>query len=129
MFLVDSTVYIDWMRRGHSPVRMLSPFIQSGEVLTCGIVRVEVMRGVINPRVKEEMKELFDLLPVIEVTERIWSAAAELAWRLDRKGKVLPVADLIIAACTQSVSAEVISLDRHFGEVPGILWKTKIAAD
>ena len=127
MFLVDSTIYIDWMRHGLNPVQLLLPHVQMGEALTCGVVRLEVVRGLVHLRVKETLNELFDLMPTVDTTVNIWSAAAELAWRLDRKGKVLPVTDLIIAACAKSVQADVISLDRHFGEIPGILWKTRIA--
>jgi predicted nucleic acid-binding protein len=125
MYLVDSTIYIDWMRTGHSPVRMLAPYIRSQEALTCGVVRVEVIRGIVNPRVRDELEMLFDLLPTVETSAAIWRSATELAWKLDRKGKVLPISDLVIAVCAQSTRSEVISLDRHFGAVPDLVWNTK----
>ncbi|HPF98619.1 MAG TPA: PIN domain-containing protein [Kiritimatiellia bacterium] len=124
VLLVDSTVYIDWMRRGHSPVRMLAPYVQSGALASCGLIRAEVIRGVINPAVRSEMEEFFDLIPSVETTAAIWEAVANLAWKLDRKGRVLPLTDLAIAVCAQSIHAEIISHDRHFAGIPGILWRT-----
>ena len=46
-YLVDSTVYIDWMRAGLNPVRMLAPWLRSGALAGCGIVRAEVLRGMV----------------------------------------------------------------------------------
>jgi tRNA(fMet)-specific endonuclease VapC len=126
LLLIDSTMYIDWMRQGRSPVRALAPYVQLGGVVSCGLIRVEVIRGIINSKARSEMEEFFDLVPAIETTGTIWKATANLAWKLDRKGKVLPLTDLVIAACAQSVQAEVISLDRHFAEIPGILWRTRL---
>ena len=124
VLLVDSTIYIHWMRHGRSPVRTLAPYVQSGGVVSCGLIRAEVIRGIVRPGVRSEMEEFFDLIPMIETTQVLWRTAADLAWKLDRKGKVLPLTDLVIAACAQSVQAEIISLDRHFAEIPGILWRT-----
>ena len=124
--LVDSTIFIDWMRRGHSPVVRLAPHLSSGGVVTCGVVRAEVLRGVVHARVHAEIETLFDLMPVIDTTGSIWRAVADLAWKLDRRGRVLPVTDLVIAACARSIHAEVVSLDHHFGEIPGIRWHTRM---
>ena len=126
VLLVDSTIYIDWMRRGHSPVVRLAPHLSSGGVVTCGVVRAEVLRGVVHARIRTELEALFDLIPVVDTTGAIWHAVADLAWKLDRKGRVLPVTDLVIAACARSVHAEVVSLDHHFGHIPGILWRTRM---
>ena len=49
-----------------------------------------------------------------------WREAADLAWKLDRMGKILPSTDLVIAVTAISVGATVISVDRHFWEVPGL---------
>lgn len=54
MILVDSTKYISWMRQGRNPVALLATSLTAGELLTCGIVRIEVPRGVIKPKAKAE---------------------------------------------------------------------------
>lgn len=44
----------------------------------------------------------------------------ELAWQLDRQGRVLPLQDLHIAACALSINAVVLTTDTHFQEIPGV---------
>ncbi len=39
---------------------------------------------------------------------------------LDRRGAVLPLTDLIIAACALWAGAAVITSDEHFRRVPGL---------
>jgi hypothetical protein len=55
MILVDSTKYISWMRQGRNPVAMLAPQVLTGEFINCGIIRVEVLRGVLKLRAKTEL--------------------------------------------------------------------------
>jgi predicted nucleic acid-binding protein len=45
---------------------------------------------------------------------------ADLAWALDRKGKILPVSDLLIACCALQVKARLVSVDPHFDSIPGL---------
>ena len=125
MILVDSTKYITWMRQGRNPVALLATAVTTGELMTCGIVRIEVLRGVIKPKAKTELTHFFDIVPEIPLTPVLLSEAAELAWTLDRQGRVLPVSDLIIATCAKRAGATVITEDLHFRQIPGL----KLRAD
>jgi hypothetical protein len=58
------------------------------------------------------------LLPEISTTSAVWHSATELAWELDRKGIVLPLPDLVVAACALSMEATVITIDTHFAKIP-----------
>jgi predicted nucleic acid-binding protein len=120
MWLVDSSRIIDWMRRGRSPVRILRPFVLAGQTVTCSIVRVEVLRGIVNSAAHAEMTSLFDAIPEEPVDTEIGRQASALAWTLDRKGRVLPVSDLIIACCALRARARLVTLDPHFESVPGL---------
>jgi hypothetical protein len=120
MLLVDSTVYIDLLRAGRDPVVALRPWLLREELLACGVVRCEVLRGIVSRKVHERMKTLFDVLPTVESDGATWDSTAELAWNLDRRGVVLPVTDLLIAACALQAGATVVSTDAHFARVPGL---------
>lgn len=125
MILVDSTKFISWMRQGRNPVALLAATLTAGELLTCGIVRIEVQRGVIKPKVKAELTRFFDIVPEIPLSPSLLRETAELAWTLDRQGQVLPVPDLIIATCAKRARATVITEDPHFRRIPGL----KLRAD
>ena len=120
MFIVDSTIYIDLLRARQDPVEALRPWIASEELLCCGVIRCEVLRGVMNEKVRKRMHELFESLDSVDIDDSLWDEIARLAWTLDRRGVVLPLTDLIIARCAMRVGATVISSDEHFGRIPSL---------
>jgi predicted nucleic acid-binding protein len=50
MMLVDSTLYISWLRARQDPQRLLEPWLRASQVCCCGIVQVEVLRGIVDAR-------------------------------------------------------------------------------
>lgn len=63
---------------------------------------------------------LFDAAIDIPLSTDLMRNASELAWQLDRKGHVLPLSDLVIAACAKQIGAVVVSEDGHFRRIPGV---------
>ncbi len=120
MWIVDSSTFIDWMRQGRSPVRILRPFVLTDQLFTCGVVRVEVLRGAVKPVVKAELGRLFDAMRDVPLSSAVWDRTVDLARRLDRQGQVLPLSDLMISACALHVGATVIASDPHFRAIPGL---------
>lgn len=118
MLLIDSTIYVDWFRRRIEPREIIEPWVRARALAVCGAIRMEVIRRVINPRQKARVGELFDALEEITTDSALWDAAAELAWTLDRKGIVLPLTDLVIAACACRSSATLVTTDFHFSKIP-----------
>jgi predicted nucleic acid-binding protein len=120
VILVDSATYIDLMRAGHDPRQVLLPFMMAGELYNCGIVRVEVLRGIRQPSELADMEEFFNIVPEVPTDPKLWQKVSEIGWKLGRKGKWPPVSDLAIAACAMRVGATLISPDRHFEEIDGL---------
>jgi hypothetical protein len=118
VILIDSSIFIGWTRRGINPLDMLRRQLHANELVSCGVVRCEVLRGTIKPKAQAELNLLFDVIPEIPVTAKIWQQTAGLAWELDRKGIVLPLPDLVVAACALSMEATVITTDAHFAKIP-----------
>jgi predicted nucleic acid-binding protein len=119
--LVDSAVYIERLRAGHDIRQELMPWLASGMLFNCGLIRGEVIRGFRVPRLKVEMTAFFDIVPEVPTTARLWQQVAELAWTLDRTtGGHRPLTDILIARCAMQVGAVLISPDRHFEDIPGL---------
>jgi predicted nucleic acid-binding protein len=118
VILIDSSIYIGWLRQKRSPALLLESHARTGEAATCGIVRAEVLRGISDPAAKNDLSGFFDLLPEIPTTSSVWHCATELAWELDRKGIVIPLPDLVVAACALSMDVTVITTDTHFAKIP-----------
>jgi predicted nucleic acid-binding protein len=118
--LVDSNVYIGLLRRGLDPVGILGDWIGDGDLATCGMVRLEVERGLKFERVRRRLGGMFDVLINVPTTNKIWELATATAWALGRGGITLPAQDILIAACAQDIGAAVLTDDRHFGAFDGL---------
>ena len=62
MVLVDSSVYIQLLRKEKNPVTELAAVFDITEMVICGVVCVEVLRGVVRPRVRTYLRRFFDIL-------------------------------------------------------------------
>jgi predicted nucleic acid-binding protein len=118
--LVDSNVYIGLLRRGLDPVEVLGAWAGPTDLATCGMVRLEVERGLRVEQVHRHLKAFFDVLIMIPTGHPAWARATDLAWSLDRRGITLPSQACLIAACAQAAGAAVLTDDRHFDHIPGI---------
>ena len=116
--LVDSSVFIHLLRHDVDPVVALQEEFNSLDLVTCGIVKVEVLRGVKNPKVRERMEDLMAILQFVPSDNALWDAATDLAWTMDRAGQVIPATDILIAVSALHVGASLLTLDQHFSVVP-----------
>ena len=118
--LADSSFYIAELRAGQDPLRSLALAAASRDLVVCGVVRCEVARGIIHPKVRSRFESVWDVMINVPTDNRLWQAVEQTAWDLDRKGVVLPLTDLIIAACAKRAEAVVLTLDKHFHDIPGV---------
>jgi predicted nucleic acid-binding protein len=116
--LVDSCVYITLLREGLDPATELLQRTSLDDLGTCGMVRMEVLRGLKVPKVKTRLSEFFDVLQNVPTDNRIWDEATELAWQLGREGTTLPAQDILIATCARRLGAAVLTFDKHFAMIP-----------
>jgi predicted nucleic acid-binding protein len=125
--LIDSSYYIDALRRRRILPGLLRDWLVAGRLWTCGIVRVEVLRGVRNEIIKADLNLMFDVMIDIPTDEDVWRSTAELAWKLDRRGVVLPLSDLVIATCALQADIPVLTLDSDFSRIPGLKTRRALA--
>lgn len=59
--LIDSAVYIGLLRSGVDVRQRLLPFLSGGHLYNCGMVRAEVIRGMISPKARDGMLALSTL--------------------------------------------------------------------
>ena len=126
MVLVDSSVYIRLLRNGVDPVAELASRFEITTLVSCDVVRCEVLRGMVHPKARADLAGFFNLLVHVSTDHRVWRMTENIAWQLDRVGRVLPLPDLIIAACALHAGASVLTEDRHFDSIPGLslaAWK------
>jgi predicted nucleic acid-binding protein len=118
--LVDSNVFITLLRQGQDPAQVLTKRYATTDLLTCGMVRLEVLRGVRVERVKERLTAFFDVMMNVPADNSIWEEALSLAWNLDRAGHVIPATDILIATSALRAGGMVLTQDKHFHCVPSL---------
>ena len=122
LILPDSNVYIGAVRAGRDPFCEFAVGIEARdwEFATCGMIVLEVCRGQRDPNLLARYRERFDVMIFLPTTQQTWARAAQLAWSLDRQGRVLPAQDLLIAAHALQAGATLLTLNAHFSVIPGL---------
>jgi predicted nucleic acid-binding protein len=122
LILPDSNVYIAALRRGLDPFARFASALEDDEAefATCGMVSLEVCRGLRDPGVLKRFRERLAVMIFLPTTNAIWERANQLAWSMDRQGVVIPASDIIIASCALHAGATVLTADAHFHAVPGL---------
>jgi len=118
--MVDSNVYIGLLRARRDAVRTLYQWAGDRDLAVCGMIRLEVMRGVKSLKLLTKLAAFMDVMSNVPTHPKIWDEATDMAWNLDRKGIVLPAQDLVIAASAMKLGAAVMTADAHFSRIPGL---------
>jgi predicted nucleic acid-binding protein len=116
--LVDSSFFIACYRRNADPFRLLNQSNFGYEFYSCGVVMMEVCRGIRAKRLYDAARRDFAVMCWVPTTEKIWSEATELARNLAARGVTMQLTDLVIAASALSADATVLTLDSDFRQVP-----------
>ena len=120
LVLVDSNFFITRATRGEDPFVELVRWSEQYEFATCGVIMLEVLRGRLEPAMKNKFSQRFGVMVYIPTHNRVWERATALAWALDRRGVKLSLSDLVIAAHALEAGASVLTADRQFNDVPGL---------
>lgn len=118
--LVDSNVYIDLLNAGKDVPWILSSWAGNRNLVICGMVRLEVLRGIKSLKLLTRISAFMDVLCNVPSDDRFWRETTDLAWKLDRKGIVIPGPDAVIAASAMRLGATVLTSDAHFQRIDGL---------
>lgn len=121
LILVDSSFYITLHRRNQDPLAELTRFAYDYDIAVNAIVWAEVIRGRADPHVRRRYERAFGAARLLHLSPRGWQRVSDLAWELDRRGDVIPLTDLIIATTAIEHRAAVLTFDRHFQRIPGVV--------
>lgn len=125
--LVDSSFFIDRLRAGEDPFEEFAAHADTLDFLTCGVVTLEVLRGVKIKKAHQRLSALFGCMIYLPTHNSIWERAGKLAWELDREGRSMQVTDLIVASCALEADAAVLTMDSDFSRVPGLRVQSELA--
>jgi predicted nucleic acid-binding protein len=117
--LPDTCAWIDFFRGRETPLTAtLSLALSEGTVACCGVVLFELLKGARQEAEKELIFSSFSGVPFLELSQKLWVEAGNLAARLRGQGATLPMSDVLIAVLAISHGATVLTADKHFLTIP-----------
>ncbi len=115
--LVDTCVWIEFFRHGEGAVYdFLDDAIESGKVVTCGVVLSEILRGARGKKPYKLISDIFQALPYLDIDRRDWEEAARLLAEAQHKGFTIPLTDGLIAQICIRHGLQILTFDKHFNK-------------
>ena len=128
MNLIDSSVWIEWIRGAGSPAcRLLGCLLQEETVCITPLIVQEVVQGARSPEALRELENPFTGLPLVYPRYRTHLDAAALYARCRWRGiTVRSAIDCLIAALAVEHELPLLSSDRDFMAIAGIEPRLKL---
>jgi predicted nucleic acid-binding protein len=118
MKLVDTSAWVEYLRPGLSQVgERVEDLVLDDEAAWCDMVMLELWNGARGQEEKRKLAELSAVAPRLETTVEVWDLAHRLAVRCRDKGKTVPAADILVAACAAHHKVELEHKDGHFDAI------------
>lgn len=119
--LVDTSVWIEYFNRPTSAEQAeLMRLLDADAVSLAGVVLAELLQGAKTERERDLLRETLDALPLLPASRATWERVGDLAFRLRRSGRTVPLSDLLIASLAIEHENPVYTLDPHFDEIPDL---------
>ena len=121
LVLVDSSYYIRMVTLRRDPLAILTELELDYDFAINGIIWGEVIRGRSDPHLRDRYEKAFALTRMLHLSSAGWQRVGRMAWDLDRRGDVIPLTDLIIGVTALEHHACVLTFDRHYQKIPGLI--------
>ena len=114
--LLDTSAWIAFFSPiGHDVLKAeVRKALKEGRVFTCAAVQTELLVGARDRVAFRKLDELLRALPQAPMDDELWSRAAALGFALRKKGRSMPLPDLLVAEACRSQSLELWHLDDHY---------------
>jgi len=120
VILADSSFYIAAGRRGEDAFAQFRADYPDCELVTCGMVMLEVLPWIRSTRVLAHTRREFSRLSCVPTQQSTWELAQRITRELIQVGRPINPQDILIAACAMEAGATVLTLDQHFSEIVGL---------
>lgn len=112
--LADTSVWIAHFRGKDCPeTDRLDSLLQQDRVALCGVVEMELLRGV-RPAERNRLASLLESLHYVEILREDFVAAGERLCQLREQGITIPATDALIGMVCKRNRLALLTLDSHF---------------
>lgn len=118
LVLVDSSVCIAHLQGHHPGVSgALEKLLQENRAAVNPIIRIEVLTGSRDQIQYDELDVWLQSTVVLSVTAGVYQIAERLRYEMKKKGNLIPLPDVLIAATAIEYAIPLMHLDRHFDAI------------
>lgn len=128
MILVDTSVWIDWLRHGRGPATLLlDRLIDEGDIVLAPVVEQELLQGARGEEQLAELRAYFGRLPILQPSRETYADAGALFARCRWQG-VTPRSshDCLIAQLAIEHDVPLLHDDRDFETLAGVEPRLKL---
>ena len=118
--LVDSSVWIDFLRGNQAAVKNLGSLMKTRRIVVCGQITQEVLQGSRDPKAFEKLEERMSIWEYEAETPEDFVDAARIFSGLRWKGKTIPPGDCLIAALAKRLGLPLYAHDPDFDLIPDL---------
>jgi len=116
LVLIDTSVWIFALGKNFLPQikEKVEHLLRENAVCICAMIKLELLGGTKTKREFERLKARLSSLYEIEINNKVWQKAAEIAFFLRRRGVTVPYTDALIGACAFVEKKLLLHADEHF---------------
>jgi len=128
----DTSVWVDLLRRGgRGPESELYRLLETETILACGPVVAEMLSGASEEQ-RDSVWHTVVSLPWADLDATGWRETGNVASALRRRGRTVPLTDVMIAVASVRARAQLWTTDEHFRTIqdalPGLeLYEPRLA--
>lgn len=112
--LLDTSVWIAYLRKEKAVFDEVNMLIDSGRVRLLGLVLAELYQGCKSQKEIDVTHDLTQIFPRLNESAQMWEAAGLLAYKLRKQGESIGLADCYIATVALKSKVLIYSYDKHF---------------
>jgi hypothetical protein len=118
-FIIDTSVWYEALRRKKNTVNSSETVVRKiigdeDEIVIIGIILQEILSGISNEKLFEEIKNILDDFIYLDITKNDYVFAAELRNKCKSKGVIAGSIDFLIAAIAIRNELQLVTFDKDF---------------
>ena len=121
--LVDTNILIDFLDRS---TEEMARIFEEEDIIVCGAVRAELLRGAVSERNFETMKRALEEFKSIDPGPEDWDLLCWNLYLLRRRGVNVPFVDVLISTIAINHDLTVWTNDKHFRLIQSVLHGLKL---
>ena len=118
--IVDTSVWIEYFKNNQRYAGFIEENLYLDSIYMTGPVIAELIQGVKDDKEHLLLAKSINAIPYLECAFEDWVMAGEISFNLRKNGRIIPVTDALIAAVSIRNSAKIMTLDKHFINIPRV---------